>query len=491
MNVWPLIFAKQNHVLLKDQTEEKVHVIYRAGLQFSTLSELLRCVSKSLFLERVSAEEFDILLMRLYEKNSDEAMQSVERIYDNLDGGLETALPKAVDLLDGHDEAPIIRLINVIFAEAVKRRASDIHIETYEDTMAVRYRIDGVLQEVLKPQRSIALLVISRIKVMSKMDIAEKRLPQDGRISILLGERQVDVRVSSMPTQYGERIVMRLLDKHAMKLDIDGLGLSDQQLALLHHALERPHGMIIVTGPTGSGKTTTLYAGLSTLDVATKNVLTVEDPIEYELAGISQTQVNAKIEMTFARALRAILRQDPDVVMLGEIRDAETAEIAVQASQTGHLVLSTLHTNNAIGAISRLKNLNIDAQLLGDSILALVGQRLVRRLCEKCKQKRTLTEKEKRVFENIPGYTEDIQIFDAHSKGCKACVSAGFMGRMGVYEVIAMDETLLAMICKEAPEYEMAEWVSKTAGSMRKSGLIAVLQGITTLAEVDRITMEH
>ncbi|MCL4140601.1 UNVERIFIED_CONTAM: hypothetical protein GTU68_009997 [Idotea baltica] len=305
-------------------------------------------------------------------------------------------MPGTEDLLEGEDDAPIIKLINATLSEAIKEGASDIHIETFEKQLVIRFRVDGVLREVLSPNRKLSSLLVSRIKVMAKLDIAEKRVPQDGRISLRIAGRAIDVRVSTMPSSYGERVVMRLLDKNNAKLDLVDLGMTSTNQEKFAELLRKPHGIILVTGPTGSGKSTTLYAGLTDINSKDRNILTVEDPIEYELQGVGQTQVNTKVDMTFARGLRAILRQDPDVVMIGEIRDLETAEIAVQASLTGHLVISTLHTNTASGAITRMEDMGIEPFLLSSSLLAVISQRLVRTLCSSCKIDYTPDATEKR-----------------------------------------------------------------------------------------------
>ncbi len=345
-----------------------------------------RYLRRSLKLERVPDAQFDELLRQAYEAGSD-AMQAVEGLDDTTDlAHLAQELPEQADLLDSEDDAPIIRLINAVLTQAVKENASDIHVEPFENRLVIRFRVDGVLREVLQSKRAVAPLVVSRIKVMSHLDIAEKRLPQDGRISLRIAGRAVDVRVSTIPSGHGERVVLRILDKQAGKLDLNSLGMDPRTQAAMDEMIHKPHGILLVTGPTGSGKTTTLYAALERLNDNTQNIMTVEDPIEYYIDGIGQTQVNTKVEMTFARGLRAILRQDPDVVLIGEIRDLETAQIAVQASLTGHLVLSTLHTNTAAGAITRLRDMGIEPFLLSSSLIGVLAQRLVRVLSPDTKQ---------------------------------------------------------------------------------------------------------
>ena len=382
----PYAFAKRYGMLIGQIDDNKVQVLYHDEIEPHALTEVRRIIGRPIELSETSAEQFDALLAQAYERNSDQAMAMMEGVSDELDLDQLAENIEPEDLLEAEDDAPIIRLINAVLTEAIKINASDIHFEAFENRMRVRFRVDGVLREILQPPRNIAPLVISRIKVMAKLDIAEKRLPQDGRISLKVAGRSVDVRVSTLPSGHGERIVLRLLDKQAGRLDLEQLGMAEKARHDLDHLLHRPHGIILVTGPTGSGKTTTLYAGLTRLNDKSRNILTVEDPIEYYLDGIGQTQVNSKVEMTFAKGLRAILRQDPDVVMIGEIRDLETASIAVQASLTGHLVLSTLHTNTAIGAVTRLRDMGVEPFLLASSLIGVLAQRLVRKLCPHCKE---------------------------------------------------------------------------------------------------------
>jgi general secretion pathway protein E len=393
-------------------------------------------------------------------------------------------LPKAEDLLEKQDDAPIIRLLNALLSEAIKEGASDVHIETFEDHVTIRFRVDGILRGVLEPPRVLAPLIISRIKVMARLDIAEKRLPQDGRITLRIGGRAVDVRVSTMPTNHGERAVLRLLDKQSARLDLAELGMDPVTLGLFTKLLAKPHGIILVTGPTGSGKTTTLYAGLTILNDKKRNILTVEDPIEYDLVGIGQTQVNTKIDMTFAKGLRAILRQDPDVVMVGEIRDLDTAQIAIQASLTGHLVLSTLHTNSAIGAITRLDDMGVEPFLLASSLTGVLAQRLIRLLCPHCKkcEKASLSECE------LLGVSVDAAPMICHPVGCELCRHSGYLGRSGVYELIAIDDTLSTMIHDRASEQKMRKYARGLFPSIRQDGYSHVLKGNTSLEEVLRVT---
>jgi general secretion pathway protein E len=382
----PFSFAKRHGILIREIRDGKADAIYRTDASPLSLAEARRFAGVPLQLTRVSAEAFDAMLQQAYEQGSQMAMQMVGGLDEDIDL-LQVAqeLPEPSDLLESDDDAPIIRFINAVLTEAVKENASDVHIEPYENRLVVRFRVDGVLQEVLQTRRALAPLVVSRVKVMSKLDIAEKRLPQDGRISLRIAGRAVDVRVSTMPSGHGERVVLRLLDKQAGRLDLSSLGMDEKSLKVMDELIHKPHGIILVTGPTGCGKTTTLYAALERINDNSRNIMTVEDPIEYFIDGIGQSQVNTKVEMTFARGLRAILRQDPDVVMVGEIRDLETAEIAVQASLTGHLVLSTLHTNTAAGAIARLRDMGVEPFLLSSSLIGVLAQRLVRVLDDNTK----------------------------------------------------------------------------------------------------------
>jgi general secretion pathway protein E len=395
-------------------------------------------------------------------------------------------LSEPEDLLESEDDAPIIRLINALLTQAIKENASDIHIEPFEAKLVVRFRVDGVLREVLAPRRVLAPLIVSRIKVMAKLDIAEKRLPQDGRISLLVAGRAVDVRVSTIPTGQGERVVMRLLDKQAGRLDLKHLGMQPRPLEVLERIIHRPHGILLVTGPTGSGKTTTLYAAIASINDNKRNIMTVEDPIEYNLEGVSQTNVNTKVDMSFARGLRAILRQDPDVVMVGEIRDLETAEIAVQASLTGHLVLSTLHTNSAVGAVTRLRDMGVEPFLLSSSLLGVLAQRLVRVLCDHCKQPYTPNDTECERF----GLDRNNPPTLYRAEGCPQCNYQGFKGRTGIYEMVEVDDTMRDMVHDGAGEHALENHARQSTPSIREDGIQQVLAGKTTLDEVLRVTKE-
>lgn len=391
------------------------------------------------------------------------------------------------DLLDTRDDSPVIRLINALLLEAVKEGASDVHVETQEKRVVVRFRIDGVLRDKLEPRRELAPLLVSRIKVMAKLDIAEKRVPQDGRVTLRIGGHDVDARVSTLPTQHGERVVMRLLEKGSLELDLQHLGMSERDRTVFARLLERPHGMLLVTGPTGSGKTTSLYAALQRLNDRKRNIMTVEDPIEYELAGIGQTQVNSRTGMTFARGLRAILRQDPDVIMVGEIRDQETAEVAVRSAMTGHFVLSTLHTNSAVGSVTRLIDMGVERYLLAPMLVGLAAQRLVRRLCSHCRTEDVASEGDSLMLGGAirPGETV------WRAAGCDECGGDGYRGRAGLYEVVAVDERFQAMIHDGASEAEIEAHARRDNPSLLDDGVAKLRAGLTTVEEVARVTREE
>ena len=484
INRLPFSFAKKQGVVLVSHSAGN-EVLYRPGLSPEAFAEVNRLGAGESTFRLVDEAEFETALGLAYQNDSEEAMQMVEGLGDDMDlASLANSVPETEDLLEQEDDAPIIRLINAILTEAVKSDASDVHIETFEKQLVVRFRVDGVLREIVKPKRALAPLLVSRIKVMSRLDIAEKRVPQDGRISLRVGGREVDIRVSTMPSANGERIVLRLLDKNAGRLRLDSLGMSERDLESIKSIVNRPHGIMLVTGPTGSGKTTTLYSGLSEINDRSRNILTVEDPIEYNLPGIGQTQVNTKVDMTFARGLRAILRQDPDVVMIGEIRDLETAEIAVQASLTGHMVLSTLHTNSAVGSITRLMDMGIEPFLISSSMVGIIAQRLVRVLCDECKQPMEANSSMCEYLQVDPKQPPVIY----KTGGCVECNHQGYRGRVGIYEVIEIDERLRELIHNKAGEMELESCARENSPSIHEDGIAKVLSGITTIEEVVRVT---
>ena len=482
----PFAFARRFGVVITGEIGPGDHVVvaYRTPPALTTLAEIRRYAKRSISTRAVQDGEFETLLNAAYARDSSEAKQMVEDMGDELDlASLAEWVPETEDLLEQEDDAPIIRLINALLAEAIRENASDVHIETFEKELVVRFRVDGVMREIVKPKRQLASLLVSRIKVMARLDIAEKRIPQDGRISLRIGGREVDVRVSTMPAGNGERVVLRLLDKQAGRLRLESLGMAESGLTLLRDIVHRPHGIFLVTGPTGSGKTTTLYASLAELSTRTINILTVEDPIEYNLDGIGQTQVNTKADMTFARGLRAILRQDPDVVMVGEVRDLETAEIAVQASLTGHLVMSTLHTNTAIGAVTRLIDMGVEPFLLSSSLVGMLSQRLVRVLCSNCKTRRQASKSELEFLQKSAA-----EVYGAN--GCETCQQTGYRGRIGIYELVSVDDTMRQLIHDQVSEQELSGYARRTSPSIRDDGKLKILDGITTVQEILRVTLE-
>ncbi len=481
----PFMFAKRHGVLVAGEEGGKVVVIHTANIDPVAVVELRRLMGQPLKLQLVDQETFDSQLAATYEQDSNEAMLMMGDIGGDMDlMQVAEHLPEPEDLLESEDDAPIIRLINALLTEAVKENASDIHIEPFENRLVVRFRVDGVLREVLEPQRVLAPLLVSRIKVMARLDIAEKRLPQDGRISLPVAGRAVDIRVSTLPSGNGERVVLRLLDKQAGRLDLESLGMASRDREDIDKLINKPHGIILVTGPTGSGKTTTLYAALQRLNSKRSNIMTVEDPIEYYLDGIGQTQVNTKVELTFARGLRAILRQDPDVVMVGEIRDLETAEIAVQASLTGHLVFSTLHTNSAVGAVTRLRDMGVEPFLLSSSLIGVLAQRLVRVLCNDCKEPYTAGAADCRAL----GVTAENPPTLYRPRGCVACNELGYRGRTGIYELVTVNDTMRAMIHDGEGELALEQLAREHSPSMRQDGWRSVQKGITSVEEVLRVT---
>lgn len=478
----PFAFARKNNLVVIRENELSVQLWFTDKTSLDAIAEVQRVqpdIEHNLL--KVSGEDLEQKLQTIYTHSDSTSIENM----GNLDvadlASFAAEVSEAEDLLDSSDDALIIKLLNAIMAEAIRTGASDIHIEPFESQLRIRFRIDGQLKTVLTPQVELADMLTSRIKVLARLDIAEKRLPQDGRIATKLGGRAVDLRISTIPSSFGERVVMRLLDKSAGRLNLIDLGLPEEQLSSIQQMLKKPHGILLVTGPTGSGKTTTLYAALSRLNSNYRNIMTVEDPVEYNIEGINQTQVNAKAEMTFSKGLRAILRQDPDVVMIGEIRDIETAEIAVQASLTGHLVLSTLHTNTAIGAISRLRDMGVEPFLLSSSLLGVMAQRLVRKICQECKESLVADEKECEVLG-----VDSTMIY--HAEGCNKCSFTGYKGRIGVYELVEIDDVLRKMIHSDASELEMAEHSHKKVTPIQKSGIQLVLDGKTSLEELLRVT---
>ncbi len=457
----PYAFARASQLLLEIDGDELT--LWHSGKPaLSAWGEVMRKYA----VNKVARADAGALAQRIsaaYAREESSAAAVVSEVESDVDvSKMLQELPAVEDLLATSGDAPIIRLLNALLTQAAREGASDIHIEPYEQHSAVRFRVDGTLREVVRPNRALHAALISRLKIMADLDIAEKRLPQDGRISLRIGTRAIDVRVSTLPNAHGERAVLRLLDKSGAKLNLEAVGMEGNTLQRFTRLLKQPHGIVLVTGPTGSGKTTTLYAALSLFDANINNIMTVEDPIEYEIPGIGQTQVNARIELSFARALRAILRQDPDVIMIGEIRDFETAQIAIQASLTGHLVLATLHTNDASSAVTRLIDMGVDAYLLSSSLLGVLAQRLVRKICRACE-----------------------------SKGCNSCAQTGYAGRTGVFELLVADDVIRAMIHRGDSEANIrAQAVQIGMTLMRDDAQRLIDTGITSAAEVARVTRD-
>ncbi len=464
----PYHFAKRYGVISAGLVEEDVEVWVRDTVASPVLAELERVLRRPLRILPVGEEQFAHALNSGYARDMSQAQQIMGDLDDNLDlAELAQHLPKTEDLLESEGDAPIVRLINALLTQAVREKASDIHVEAFETRSLVRFRVDGVLRDIIEPQKAAHGVLVSRIKIMARLDIAEKRLPQDGRITLRLAGRPIDVRVSTVPTAYGERVVLRLLDKAAGRLNLSGLGMPDDTLATLRALIAQPHGIILVTGPTGSGKTTTLYSALSELNTRTFNIMTVEDPVEYELDGVGQIQVSSKIDLTFGRALRAILRQDPDIIMIGEIRDLETARIAVQASLTGHLVLATLHTNDAVGAVTRLTDMGVEPFLVASTLLGVLAQRLVRTLCPAC-----------------------LGAAARHGT-CGECNSTGYQGRTGIYELLRITDATRALIHDRASEAQLhARALEEGLRTLQQDGVRLVGEGRTTIEEVLRVSRD-
>ncbi len=478
----PLQFARANLVLPLQESDGKLMVATGNPSNLAALDELRGLFGLPLEIVLTTPQAALEAINHLYSRVTGSAQEVVQELEGEDLSTIATKFNEPRDLLDLTDEAPVIRLLNSILFQAVKERASDIHIEPYEKEVEVRFRIDGILYKILSPPKVVQEAIISRVKIMAGLNIAEKRLPQDGRIRVIVAGRDVDVRVSLIPTFYGERVVLRLLDKKKGLISLEDMGLSESGVKTMERLLGRSNGIILVTGPTGSGKSTTLYAALNRLNSPDKNIITIEDPIEYQLKGVGQIQVNPKIDLTFANGLRSILRQDPDVIMVGEIRDAETAEIAIQASLTGHLVLSTLHTNDSATAVTRLIDMRIEPFLVASSLSAVLAQRLVRVICPHCREEYT-SDRE------YPGITLPPVMY--RGAGCDACFGLGTLGRTGIYELLLIDSEICSMIIKQTPAGVIKEYaVAKGMRTLRDDGLLKVAAGITTIEEVLRVTQE-
>jgi len=463
----PYAFARDHRLLLEDDGQ-RLTLWACAESDRSALSEVLRVHGADRpQWQTLGQAELSQRVQQAYAHAQGEGAGSAAAVVSEVESAADLSrmmqeLPAVEDLLEASDDAPIIRMLNALLTQAARDGASDIHIEPYERHSSVRFRVDGTLREVVQPNRALHAALISRLKIMAELDISEKRLPQDGRISLRLGSRAVDVRVSTLPSAHGERAVLRLLDKSEARLTLEAVGMQGRVLQQIDQLIAQPHGILLVTGPTGSGKTTTLYAALQRLDASRNNIMTVEDPIEYELPGVGQTQVNPKIDLSFAKALRAILRQDPDVIMIGEIRDFETAQIAIQASLTGHLVLATLHTNDSASAITRLTDMGVEPFLLSSSLLGVLAQRLVRKTCMRCQ-----------------------------GEGCEACGDSGYAGRTGIFELLVASDDIRARIHRQEAEADIrATALAQGMVLMREDGQRLVDAGITSAAELLRVTRD-
>ncbi|HXG21459.1 MAG TPA: type II secretion system ATPase GspE [Methylomirabilota bacterium] len=487
----PLAFARQHQLLPLTRQDGVVTVAIADPQKIHAIDDLRLLLGAAIEPVVVPKPRLQDALAQAY----DQAGQSTQELLDTFD---ETTLDldsaawqEPRDLLEADDEAPIIRLVNALLAQAVKERASDIHIEPFEQELLIRFRVDGLLYDHITPPKAIQPLLISRIKILAGLNIAEKRLPQDGRIRLRVAGKDIDIRVSVIPTAFGERVVLRLLDRSAALLGLEELGLSGHNLTQVNRLIRQSHGIILVTGPTGSGKTTTLYAALSKINTSDKNIITIEDPIEYQLRGIGQMQVNPKIDLTFAAGLRSILRQDPDVIMIGEIRDGETAEIAIQAALTGHLVFSTLHTNDSFGAVSRLLDMGIEPFLVSSSLLGVMAQRLVRRVCAECRHAYTPTAQE---ISEI-GLTPDAggeRPFYRPGPGCETCNQKGYRGRTGIHELLLLNDSLRALVMQRADAAAIRRAAcAEGMHTLRDDGAGKVLAGVTTVEEVLRVTQEE
>jgi general secretion pathway protein E len=486
----PIHFAKKYEILPIRRTDESVEVAIADPLNLFPLDDIRLLLGCNVVPVLAPSASIIDTINRIYERDSDTAQQIIENIDEDLSlDALSHELEEPTDLLDASDEAPIIRLVNSMVYQAVNQKASDVHVEPFERDLVVRYRIDGILYNILNLPKRIQPSIISRIKVMSGLNIAEKRLPQDGRIRIKIAGRDVDIRVSVVPASHGERIVMRLLDKTGTLLKLEDIGFSGENLKTFSRLINSPHGIVLLTGPTGSGKTTTLYAALTKINSPDKNIITVEDPIEYQIKGIGQIQVNPKINLTFANGLRSIVRQDPDVIMVGEIRDMETAEIAIQASLTGHLVFSTLHTNDSAGAITRLVDMGIEPFLVSSSVLAIMAQRLLRTVCHACREPYDPPDEE---LKGLGIRRDDLKGRRFYrAVGCSRCMETGFSGRTGIFELLAADEDIRSLIMRRSDSSTMKKMAIKRGMlTLRQDGLQKVINGTTTTEEMVRVTQE-
>lgn len=488
----PIAHAKQYGLMPLWRERGEVAVAISDPLSISALGDLQVLLKAAPRLYLCVPDLLMDAINRVYDRKSTSAESVIADIEDEQSFESEIQhLEEITDILDDPNEAPIIRLVNSLMTQAVKDRASDIHVEPFERDLSVRFRIDGLLYDVVRPNKRLQASIISRIKILSGLNIAEKRLPQDGRIRLKIAGRDIDIRTSTVPVAHGERVVMRLLDRSSTMLGLGEIGIGDETLRPWREYIQRPHGILLVTGPTGSGKTTTLYASLTEINNSEINILTVEDPVEYQLPGIGQMQVSPKINLTFASGLRAFLRQDPDVIMVGEIRDGETADIAIQASLTGHLVLSTLHTNDAAGTVTRLIDMGVEPFLVSSSILGIMAQRLVRRVCKTCREPYQATDEELQKLGISRESLKGAPIYRAHSLGCPDCLKTGYKGRTGIYELLHISDDVRRLIMSGVDSGTIKrKAVSQGMFTLRDDGARKVLRGETTIEEVLRVTQE-
>jgi general secretion pathway protein E len=485
----PVSFLRKHLLFPLKKEGGRLFIVVADPQETQPLNDLAVLTGGPVEISLSSPEEILGALNRNVEKQADSSQEFIEEMEGNLGDSLGANLEPA-DLLDTSDEAPIIRFVNSLITQGYKQRASDVHIEPFENEVAIRYRVDGILYDVLRPPRKVHAGLISRIKIMSNLNIAEKRLPQDGRFRVRIAGKDVDVRVSTLPTAFGERAVLRLLDKSSSILTLEELGMESAMLGQVAKLIEKAHGIFLVTGPTGSGKTTTLYAALSRLNSREKNIITVEDPIEYQLAGVGQIQINPKIDLTFASGLRSILRQDPDIIMIGEIRDRETAEIAIQSALTGHMVFSTLHTNDSAGALTRLVEMGVEPFLAASSIVGILAQRLVRRICPHCRIETVPSPELIRELEVEGLYSEEAVFY--HGEGCEQCMNIGYRGRTGLYELLIVDEEARDLLLQKKDSATIkSSAIRRGMKTLRTDGLKKALKGETSLAEVLRVTQEE
>jgi len=484
----PITYAKKAVVLPLRRENGTVTAATAEPLALTTVDDLRILFGADVALSLAPTDKILDTINRLYSEDMNKAEDTAQEMEEDDLSFLAAELEEPTDLLEVTDDAPIIRLVNSLLSQAIRERASDIHIEPFEKDLVARFRIDGILYNILTIQKRYQASIASRVKIMSGLNIAEKRLPQDGGMRIKIGGRDVDVRVSIVPTAFGERIVLRLLYRESALLSLEQIGFSGDYLVRFNELITRPHGIVLVTGPTGSGKTTTLYASLSKINTPDKNIITIEDPMEYQLKGIGQIRVNAKINLTFAAGLRSVLRQDPDVILVGEIRDSETAEIAIQAALTGHLVFSTLHTNDAAGAVTRLIDMKVEPFLISSSVMAILAQRLVRVLCKECREPYGIT----------PAEAQELELKEAagatvyRAKGCEACFNTGYLGRKAIYELLIVDDEVRQLIMKNTDAATLkAAAIQRGMRTLRQDGADNVLKGVTSVEEVVRVTQRE